>query len=107
MPIWVIFQNSVTYSESWSDPQNQLCYVLRSKINSLMIWQHNSTISRDANLSTILGVRPQTLPAMWTRLKCSSRIFGSEDQKKKVAACSKSTGLSNFKHRANDEADQA
>ena len=35
---------------------------------------------RDTNLSTILGVRPQTLPAMSTRLKCSSRIFGSEDQ---------------------------
>ena len=37
---------------------------------------------RDANFSTILGVRPQTLPAMWTRLKCSSMIFGSEDQNK-------------------------
>ena len=39
--------------------------------------------NRDANLSTILGVRLQTLPAMCTRLKCSSRIFGSEDQKKR------------------------
>ena len=44
-----------------------------------------------------------------TRLKCSSRIFGSEDQKKKVAACSKYINKHRavqFKHRANYEADQ-